>query len=1117
MTPPTAGIGRAHDPVPPGHGARARRAHVRRLPLRPLGRPPRRPPRRDAQRGGREVRAEVRDAAAGIDDAHAVVATAWPTAYAVLASPAKGHRVYLVQDLEPSFYPAGGEALLAEATYRFGFHGITAGRWLVRRAGRPLRHGRRPLRLRLRPRPLRAPRGPAGAGRRTGVCFFARPITPRRGLRPRRARPRGVRGPPTRRRHPPVRRPGRAGCAFPATDHGVLTPVRAEPASTSAAPPASCCRPRTCRSCPTRCWPPAASRSSTTPTTTAIVARQPPRGLRARDPPRHRRCARAASSIAAGRPMAAADAAAAHASVRGRSWDEAGHRGRADHPRASWTETAWRLSPSLIVGAGGFGRETLEVVRAVNAAHRAVTGDDRWDLVGVLDDDEARWGIAVAAHPHRRARSTRPPTTRPPGSSCAPAAPATTRPRPAIVERLAARGVERPGVRHAGPPRGRPAAVVPPRRGHGRARRRRGHRRRGDRRPRRPHAARRADPRRRARRLRHRRRRRPARRRRDRRARRLPGRRLPPSARACSIGPWALVGMGAAVARRRPAPPRSGPASPPVSSEPSISPERFIPHDIRDQPHHRTGRAGAARRPRSRLPSRSSTCRCSTPRWRREVERGLGPRGRRGLVRRSAPTSRRSRRSSPGSPAPPTASASPTAPTPSSSRCGPRGIGPGDEVIVPANTFIATAEAVSARRRRPGARRLRRRPPAHRPGRRAPSASAARTRAVDGGPPLRPDGARRGALADAVPDRRRPDRGRRPVAGRHRATAGRAAASAPRRGTSFYPGKNLGAYGDAGAVLTSRRRHRRPTVRALRAHGGTRKYHHDLVGMNSRLDTLQAVVLRAKLRRLDAVERAAPGRRPPLRRAARGRRRRAASRRRCRATSTCGTSTWCGSPSATAVLARLERGRHRRRHPLPDAGPPARRLRRPRPRPGRLPGGRGGGRARSCRCRCSPASPPAQQERVASRSLDRRGAREVTGRDGRRVRPPAGPVRERRGRRRAPASGRAPTCCPARSSAPTATSATTPSSRAGCASATGSRSRTPCCSSTASPSRTTCSSGPNVVFTNDLTPRAHVRKGPGSSSWPPPCERGATIGANATIVCGPHRRPARLRRRPARS
>jgi dTDP-4-amino-4,6-dideoxygalactose transaminase len=68
-------------------------------------------------------------------------------------------------------------------------------------------------------------------------------------------------------------------------------------------------------------------------------------------------------------------------------------------------------------------------------------------------------------------------------------------------------------------------------------------------------------------------------------------------------------------------------------------------------------------------------------------------------------------------------------------------------------------------------------------------------------------------------------------------------------GTSFYPGKNLGAAGDAGAVLTND-----PDitarVRTLAAHGSDRKYVHDVVGFNSRLDTVQAVVLRAKLRRL---------------------------------------------------------------------------------------------------------------------------------------------------------------------------------------------------------------------------------------------------------------------------
>jgi dTDP-4-amino-4,6-dideoxygalactose transaminase len=68
-------------------------------------------------------------------------------------------------------------------------------------------------------------------------------------------------------------------------------------------------------------------------------------------------------------------------------------------------------------------------------------------------------------------------------------------------------------------------------------------------------------------------------------------------------------------------------------------------------------------------------------------------------------------------------------------------------------------------------------------------------------------------------------------------------------GTSFYPGKNLGAYGDAGAVVTNDR-WSADVVRSLRNHGGVRKYEHELSGMNSRLDTLQAVVLRSKLRRL---------------------------------------------------------------------------------------------------------------------------------------------------------------------------------------------------------------------------------------------------------------------------
>jgi dTDP-4-amino-4,6-dideoxygalactose transaminase len=68
-------------------------------------------------------------------------------------------------------------------------------------------------------------------------------------------------------------------------------------------------------------------------------------------------------------------------------------------------------------------------------------------------------------------------------------------------------------------------------------------------------------------------------------------------------------------------------------------------------------------------------------------------------------------------------------------------------------------------------------------------------------------------------------------------------------GTSFYPGKNLGAYGDAGAVLTNSDDIAR-AVRALRNYGSETKYQHDRIGFNSRLDSLQAVVLNVKLKYL---------------------------------------------------------------------------------------------------------------------------------------------------------------------------------------------------------------------------------------------------------------------------
>ena len=67
---------------------------------------------------------------------------------------------------------------------------------------------------------------------------------------------------------------------------------------------------------------------------------------------------------------------------------------------------------------------------------------------------------------------------------------------------------------------------------------------------------------------------------------------------------------------------------------------------------------------------------------------------------------------------------------------------------------------------------------------------------------------------------------------------------------SFYPGKNLGAYGDGGAVTTSDAV-LAERIRAMRNYGSIRKYYHDTLGENSRLDTLQAAVLGVKLKVLD--------------------------------------------------------------------------------------------------------------------------------------------------------------------------------------------------------------------------------------------------------------------------
>jgi dTDP-4-amino-4,6-dideoxygalactose transaminase len=69
--------------------------------------------------------------------------------------------------------------------------------------------------------------------------------------------------------------------------------------------------------------------------------------------------------------------------------------------------------------------------------------------------------------------------------------------------------------------------------------------------------------------------------------------------------------------------------------------------------------------------------------------------------------------------------------------------------------------------------------------------------------------------------------------------------------TSFFPSKNLGGFGDGGALFT-RDETRATYLRQLANHGQTRKYHHQHIGLNSRLDTLQAALLRVKLPHLPA-------------------------------------------------------------------------------------------------------------------------------------------------------------------------------------------------------------------------------------------------------------------------
>lgn len=122
---------------------------------------------------------EMYDRDAGVDPSvQAIFATGWETAYPSFLDKSTAKRFYFVQDYEPAFYPDGSESILAENTYRFGFHAITAGGWLSHKLhtefGMPADHF-----------DFAAESSNyyvTNTGRRNEIFFYARPVTPRRGF-----------------------------------------------------------------------------------------------------------------------------------------------------------------------------------------------------------------------------------------------------------------------------------------------------------------------------------------------------------------------------------------------------------------------------------------------------------------------------------------------------------------------------------------------------------------------------------------------------------------------------------------------------------------------------------------------------------------------------------------------------------------------------------------------------------------------------------------------------------------------------------------------------------------------------------------------------------------------
>jgi hypothetical protein len=176
----------------------------------------------ELRHGWPAVRAEVRDARAGISGVDAVVASSWESAHIVLSrGVGPAHRLYFVQDYEPYFYPRGSEYELAAMTYRFPFRRIALGEMVAGCLRSELGQDSDVVPFGCDTRTYRLPETEAP---RSGVVLYAKPDVGRRGyLLARLALERFHRAHPDQEIHVYGSRP--ADLPFPVTFHGRLTPV----------------------------------------------------------------------------------------------------------------------------------------------------------------------------------------------------------------------------------------------------------------------------------------------------------------------------------------------------------------------------------------------------------------------------------------------------------------------------------------------------------------------------------------------------------------------------------------------------------------------------------------------------------------------------------------------------------------------------------------------------------------------------------------------------------------------------------------------------------------------------------------------------------------------------